>query len=250
MKKEIVFRIDDIGASTKHFNQYGKKIFRFLGVPYFYFPIANIGFFKRVWPFRGWAKYNEVSKEEWSDFLDIFEYYNITPIISVTACWVEHDGTYVEFPDKFPKQAQFLKDAFLKGKITIANHGLTHCVVGKHTPRFWSSNKTFHREFWHWLPQQMHDEHIQRSQNILEDFFEKSIHIFVPPGNVWSRKTYNALKNTNIKKIISKNYMIDSNESMDGIEFIDDTKGFFNFHDRELKLYGREWLIQKIKEKI
>ena len=41
---------------------------------------------------------------------------------------------------------------------------------------------------------------------------------------------------------------MDSNQKIEGIEFVDDRKGFFNFHDRDLKLYGKKWLIEQIND--
>lgn len=61
------------------------------------------------------------------------------------------------------------------------------------------------------------------------------------------KKTYQAMKNTNIKKVISNRYMLDCDSSMDDIEFIND-KNDLNFHDRELKLFGVSWLMNKINE--
>lgn len=232
----VTFRIDDIGTSSKYYNQHAKK--RWL----------NVWFLKRIPPFAKWAVYNELSEGEWQRFLDIFEKHNIKPIISVTACWVDKNSNFIPFPEKFPAQAGLLKKAFLNDKIIIANHGLTHCVVGKHLPRFFGSNRKYHREFWGYLPQRVHNEHIIESQTILENFFGRQIEIFVPPGSIWSVKTYLALKQTNIKKVISKNYMMDSEQDMEGIKFIDDRQDFFNFHDRELKLYGENWLLKKINE--
>lgn len=243
----LQFRIDDIGASTKWYEQYGKKVFKYNNKPFFYFPLADWWFFKLIWPFKKWAKYDELTVEEWKNFLEIFKKNNIKPIISITASWVDEKNNLVPFPEKFPEEASILKNAFKNDEIEIANHGLTHCVVGKHLPKFFSGNRKYHREFWDYLSESIHKEHIQKSQEILENYFEKSITIFVPPGNIWSKKTYEALKNTNIKKIICNRYMLDSDEKMEGIEFVDDKKGFFNFHDRELKLYGVKWLEEKIK---
>lgn len=242
------FRIDDVGASTKYYNQHGKKVFKWRGLPIFYYPLANVWFFKRAWPFKQWAPYEEITKEEWLSFLEIFASYNIAPIISITAAWVDKSSVLAPFPEKFPGQAGVLKEALQRDRIVVANHGLTHCVVGEHLPRFWRSNRKEHREFWPHLPQEVHTEHILRSQEILEGFFERPITLFVPPGNVWSQKTYQALLKTNIKKVISGRYMMDSNQPMQGIEFVSDRQGFFNFHDRELKLHGKEWLLLKMKD--
>ena len=243
----MLFRIDDIGASTKEYNQHGKKLFQWRSIPVFYFPFSDIWFFKRIWPFKKWAPYEELTAEEWQVFLEIFEKNNITPIIAITACWVDEKNILIPFPKKFPEEATALKKAFLNGKIIVANHGLTHCVVGKHLPSYLKSNRKFHREVWPYLDEKIHEEHILKSQSILENFFEKPIKIFVPPGNVWSRKTYQAMRNTSIKKVISNRYMLDCDKSMDGIEFIND-KNYFNFHDRELKLLGTSWLLDKIGE--
>lgn len=244
----VTFRIDDIGASTKHYNQHGRKWLKFRGKRVFYLPWANFWFFKRISPFRGWAKYEEITKNQWIEFLKVFKDNGIVPIIAVTACWVEKDGSMTSFPVKFPEQAELLKSAYLNGEIIIANHGLTHCIVGKHLPKFWGSNRSYHREFRPEMPFKWHKDHIEQSQAILESFFEKPIEILVPPGNLWSVKTYEALLGTNIKKIICNSYMCDSLDKMKGIEFIKDDKEFFNFHDRELVLYGIKWLQDRIKE--
>lgn len=229
-----IFRIDDIGASTKQFEQYGR------------FKIGNFWFLKKIWPFKKWGPYGELTEKEWKKFLEIFGKKNIKPIIAITATWVEKDNFLTPFPQKFPEEAGLLKQAFLGGKVEIANHGLTHCVVGKHLPRFFSSNRKFHREFWPDLSQEIHNEHILKSQDILEKFFEKPITIFVPPGNVWSHKTYLALQKTNIKKVMSGRYMADSKEPMHLIEFVGDKDGFFCFHDKELKEKGIGWLKNKL----
>jgi len=229
------FRIDDIGASTKQFEQYS------------YYKWANFWFFKKLPYLKAWGPYQELTQKEWENILNIFNQNDIKPIIAITATWVEKDSSLTPFPKKFPEAATILKEALQKNKIIIANHGLTHCIVGKHLPLFRHSNRYFHREFWPDLPQEIHTTHIIESQKILENYFEKPITTFVPPGNVWSIKTYQAIKNTSIKKVISGKYMLDSKEKMDGIEFINDYQKKFSFHDRELKLFGPKWLNQKIK---
>lgn len=239
-------RIDDIGASSKHFEQHGKKLFTHKGLPYFYFPFANIGFFKRIPPFRRWGIYDELTAQEWEKYLGIFRNFKIKPIIGITATWVERDSTLTPFPEKFPEEAAILKQALQKRDIIVANHGLTHCRVGLHLPRFMGSNRQFHREFWPELDQSVHTEHIQRSQHILEDYFEEPITIFIPPGNVWSKKTYAALKNTSITEVHSHRYMMDSDEPMRRIAFMDDHHGFLLWHDRELKRLGYHWLEKQI----
>ncbi len=245
----IAFRIDDVGASTKYYNQHGKKVFKYKKIPYFYFPLANFWFFKRIEPFKEWGKYEELTTTEWQGFLKIFKEHKIKPIVAITACWVDKNSQLIPFPENFPFEAKVLKEAFSKNDIIVANHGLTHCIVGKHLPKFWGSNRKFHREFWPELDEKIHEDHILRSQKILENFFNKKIEIFVPPGNVWSIKTYRALLKTNIKNVISTNYMLDSQEKMKSISFENDQNGhFFSFHDRDLKLFGEKWLRKKINE--
>lgn len=241
----VTFRIDDIGASSKQYNQHGKKTFSWKGIPFFYFPLANFWFFKKIKPFKKWGVYEELGAGEWQNILAVFKEKNIIPIIAITAAWADDHNILIPFPEKFPQQAALLKEAFLQNEIIVANHGLTHCVIGKHLPLLFKSNRKFHREFWPYLNDKVHEEHILKSQDILEKYFEKPIEIFAPPGNVWSKKTYQAIKNTNIRKVISKRYMLDCSKPMDGIEFIND-KNYFNFHDRELKLHGKEWLKKKI----
>lgn len=247
---KTIFRIDDIGASTKHFNQHGNTVLRCMGFPFFYFPLANFWFFKTLWPFAGWAKYDELTVKEWELFLKSFKLNKIKPIVAVTATWVDEKSQLIPFPEKFPKEASFLKKAFHDGDIVIANHGLTHCVVGKHLPKLFGSNRQYQREFWPYLPAKLHRDHILKSQEILETYFQKPINILVPPGNVWSLKTYKAMVGTNLKKVICNKYMLDSNEKMKQIKFIKDDNGFFNFHDRELKLYGINWLNKQIENYI
>ncbi|MFH0853282.1 MAG: DUF2334 domain-containing protein [bacterium] len=244
----MLWRIDDVGASTKRFNQYGKKRFYLHKILYFYFPLANLWFFKRIKPFRTWGPYPEVSSDTWEKVIELFKRNSIVPIISVTAAWVDEKSNLIPFNKKFSAQAKVLKDAFKRGEIIIANHGLTHCVVGKHLPRLLYSNREFHREFWPYLDQTVHEQHITQSQKILEEYFEKPITIFVPPGNVWSIKTYNSLKKTNIKKIICNRYMIDSDVKLNDIEFIDDRRGCFLLHDRDLHFHDQKWLADKINQ--
>lgn len=238
------FRIDDIGASSKQFEQYGKSLFSFRGIPYFYWPLANVGFFKRIWPFKSWGPYQELTVDEWRPILGLLSEKGIVPIIGITACWVDEKSRLIPFPEKFSNEAKLLKQAADNGKIIVANHGLTHCLVGQHLPKRWGSNRSSHREFWPNQPQAYHAEHIQRSQEILEGFFNRRIEIFVPPGNVWSVKTYRALLKTNIRLVISRRYMLDSREPMNKIRFHDDHEGYYPLHDRELKLYGPIWLMK------
>lgn len=244
----ITFRVDDIGSCSKHFNQYGTKTLAYKGRTCFYFPLANVGFFKRTWPFKGWARYDELVADEWCRILKVFRSHRIRPLIAITACWVDELSRLIPFPEKFPEPARVLKVAFEREEIAVANHGLTHCVVGKHLPRFWTSNQTYHREFWPWLDESVHREHVFCSQSILEGYFGREVTAFVPPGNLWSVKTYRALMETNIRKVIARRHVCDGEVREDRVEFVNDRKGFCCMHDRELKLYGVRWLEARIQE--
>lgn len=245
-----IFRIDDIGASAKYFEQHGQKWFKLFGKKLIYFPLANFWFFKRIKPFKRWAKYDELTGDEWKTFLKIFDEYKIIPVVAITATWADEHNDLIAFPEKFPDEAAVLKVAFRSGKIIIANHSLAHCVVGKHMPRFWGSNRSNWREFLPELPKEQHRANILRSQEILENFFEKPVTIFVPPGNVWSVKTYHALAGTNLKTVMCAKPPVDGPMPVGDIVFKQDGPGVFAFHDRELKLYGAEWLVERINERM
>ena len=221
--------MDDVGASTKHFEVYSKKIF------------GNFLFLKYLSFFRAWGVYEEISPEMWQEIFQALDVNDAKLTIGVTATWVERDGTLVPFPEKFPLQADLLKAAEDDGLIEIANHGLTHCVVGNHLPKYFSSNRTFHREFWDWLPEDLHKEHIRESQEIFKSWLGKSPLGLIPPGNVYSNSTVRASEENGIKYINSSASM-----SMDScINYIDESM-VDAFHDREIVLEGIDWLKSKL----
>ena len=94
-----IFRIDDIGASTKQFEQYSK------------IRGGNFWFLKRIWPFKSMGPYSELTASEWETFLNIFSENSIKPIISITASWVDKDSSLTPFPEKFPAESAVLKKA-------------------------------------------------------------------------------------------------------------------------------------------
>ena len=118
---------------------------------------------------------------------------------------------------------------------------MTHCVVGKHLPRLFKSNRKYHREFWDWLPQEEHDSHLRDSQYILKNWLGHSCNILIPPGNVYSEKTVKACSDNKITAINSS-MEIQTNQNVSFIneEFVD------AFHDREIVLFGKSWLFDKI----
>ena len=66
--------------------------------------------------------------------------------VAITANWVERDGTLTPYSKKFPDQAEVVLNAERRGIIKVAAHGLTHCVPGKHLPRWIGGNRRWHRE--------------------------------------------------------------------------------------------------------
>lgn len=232
--KKTALRIDDVGASSKKYEVYSKKLKG----------IGNFGFLKYMPYFKAWGPYRELTVEDWREIYTILEEYKAVLTVGITAAWVERNGKLVPFPEKFSEQAEILKFGIESGLIEIANHGLTHCVVGEHLPRILSSNRKYHREFWDWLSKEIHDYHISESQNILQNYFDVQITTLIPPGNVFSAATIRAAKNNGIKRINCNN---PEQFAIEEINIIDN-KNIIAFHDRELVLYGLDWL-RKMLEK-
>ncbi len=223
--------MDDIGASTKRYEVYSK------------FFLGNILFLKYYPPFQAWGPYQEISVQKWKKVFEILCKYNAKLTIGVTASWVEKDGSLTPFPDKFPEQSELLRSASEQGIVEIANHGLTHCVVGRHLPRRFSSNRQFHREFWDWIPRETHFKHMQKSQEIFQDWLGYRATTLIPPGNVFSVDTLEAASSFGIDLI---NSYINLPVENDNVKIVNDSN-IDAFHDREVELYGVEWLEHKIK---
>ena len=235
-------RIDDIGASTKLYEVYSKRLF------------GNFLYLKYLKSFRAWGPYREMSVEEWEEVFEILEQFNAKLTVGVTAGWIERDGNLTPFPEKFSEEAQILKDGLNEGLLEIANHGLTHCVVGKHLPRLFSSNRQYHREFWESLPRKIHFDHLKQSQRILQDYFKTKITTLIPPGNVFSEDTVDAASKFGINRI---NYRKMENSSLNENLIIIDgettykksisLKSVIRFHDREIIIEGVDWLKRKLE---
>lgn len=214
--KNIAFRMDDVGASTKKFEVYSKKA------------IGNILFLKYHFPFKAWGPYDELLPEVWDSILRLLFESKARMTVAITASWVEENGALIPFPEKFPAQSKIIKDGLRTGLLEIANHGLTHCIVGKHLPRLFFSNRKYHREFYEYVQESVVQDHLKKSQEILESFFERKIITFTPPGNVCSPFTKNLTSKFGLKIISAKE---------------DNT---FAFHDRDIVLHGTNWLKDKI----
>lgn len=225
--------MDDVGASSKEFEQYGRG----LG------PLSNFLFIKRLPPFKKWGPYREITAQEWKEILTLLEKYSAVMTVAITAGWVNADGTITPFVEKWNEQAIVLRDGLKRGLVEIANHGLTHCVLKDRAflPKCFSGNRQYHREFWGWLAPEIHHEHLRRSQEILRNFFGSEVTTLVPPGNVFSDVTLDGLEavglmrlNCNIKQKI-KNPRIIPNDYVDA------------FHDKDIVENGVQWLEEKLK---
>jgi hypothetical protein len=240
--KTIALRIDDIGASTKRFEVYSKRKF------------GNFLFLKYLNGFKAWGPYREMIVSEWIEIFNILRECSAKLTVGITAAWVERNGDYIPFPEKYPDEADVLKDGLDEGLLEIANHGLTHCVVGKHLPRLFSSNRKYHREFWDWVPREVHFEHIEKSQAILQDYFETRITTLIPPGNVFSNDTVEAAAKYGIERINYRKW--ETSSLKEKIKIINGETIFENnlplenvirFHDKEIVLEGVVWLKDKLE---
>ncbi len=217
-------RMDDIGASSKLFEVYSKNLF------------GNILFLKYLEPYRAWGPYEELNSDEWCKIIDLLIKHKSKLTVGITASWVDKSGDLIPFPEKFPKQAKLLKHAMYENIIEIANHGLSHCIIGKHLPHYFTSNRIFHREFWNWLPREIHFTHLKKSQQILQEWLGKNTISFIPPGNVYSYDTIEAAFKNRIE-IINANKILYTKLPIK----IRDLTNVIPFHDREIKLNGMQW---------
>ncbi len=240
--KTIALRIDDIGASTKRFEVYSKRKF------------GNFLFLKYLNGFKAWGPYREMIVSEWIEIFNILRECSAKLTVGITAAWVERNGDYIPFPEKYPDEADVLKDGLDEGLLEIANHGLTHCVVRKHLPRAFSSNRQYHREFLKLLPREIHFDHLEQSQKILQDYFGTRITTLIPPGNVFTNDTVEAAYSYGIKRI---NYANRKNSFLrENIKIINGQvtynkniplENVIRFHDREIVMGGVDWLKRKLE---
>lgn len=227
-KKQIIFRIDDVGASSKQFEVYSNL---FLG---------NFLFLKYLPTFAAWGPYHELEYTTWVKICEILQKYRAKVTVAITASWVEKDSRLIPFPKKLPSQANILLKGVRSNLIEIANHGLTHCVVGKHLPKLFSSNRKFHREFWDWVAEEIHYKYLAESQKILQDYFGKVV-TFVPPGNVWTKDTEKAAFANGLKYLCTKSDLVKTGEKSNGLTYIGDSEALV-IHDRDIVKKGISWL--------
>jgi hypothetical protein len=198
-------------------------------------------FLKYLPPIKRWGPYRELGPAEWETVLEMLETAEARMTVAITAGWVEPDGRVVPYPTKFPAEAAILRLGLAQGLVEIANHGYTHCLLqgGLFRPRLFSSNRQYHREFYDWLPEEAHREHLRRSQEILQGYFGVPVETLVPPGNLLSPKTVAAAATAGIRYISCLGAA--KSKSAGGVTFVDDAH-VLAFHDRDLVLRGPGFL--------
>ena len=188
-------RIDDIGASTKEFNLYGRNTFSIYKKIISFPPIlSNFLILKRIPFLSGWAKYRELEFNDWLEIINILKARNSKLNIAITACWVNKNGELQNFKDKYPEQVEIIKYGVKENLFYILNHGLTHCIPGRHLPLKFGSVQKFHREFTSYLSLEKQFMHLRESQRILEEIFGKRPRILTPPGNMYNEDTLISMK--------------------------------------------------------
>ena len=235
----VALRLDDVGAASKRHEVYGATRLS-LGVVRIPFP-GNVLFLKYLPPIKRWGPYRELQAPEWHRILSVLESTGSRMTVGVTAGWVERDGRVVPFPRKFPDAAAVIREGARRGLLEVANHGYTHCVLdgGKFRPRAFSGNRTWHREFYDWLPAETHGQHLARAQNILGEFFGSAPVTFIPPGNVFARATLEAAATVGIRYLSCRDAA--RYGPIDGITPVDDAR-VVAIHDRDLVLGGLDRL--------
>lgn len=235
MNTKLALRIDDIGASSKRYEVYSDYVFKWRKVSI----SANWLFLKYLPLFKKWGPYQEMTVAKWENVLELLESYKAKLTVGVTATWVDGHNTLIPFPEKFPGEAKILKEGLQQGLLEIANHGLTHCVVKDNLfkPRWFSSNRRFHREFWDWVPFEQHEEHIYRSQEILQTYFKTDVVTFVPPGNVFTQMTLKIARRYGLHYV-----SCNTPKRLIGAMSVVGNEQVLPFHDRDVILYGIDWL--------
>jgi peptidoglycan/xylan/chitin deacetylase (PgdA/CDA1 family) len=237
-------RLDDVGAASKRHEVYGVTRLQIgsLALP---FP-GNLLFLKYLPPVKRWGPYRELTAGEWERILAVLEAAGSRMTVGVTAGWVEADGRIVPFPRKFPEVAAVIRRAVERGRLEVANHGYTHCVLEgrRFRPRLFSGNRAEHREFHDWLPAEVHRDHLVRAQTILQDFLGLPVVTFVPPGNVFARETLTAAVAAGLR------YLSCLNPGrwgpVEGITFVDD-RDVIAIHDRDVVRGGVD-VLERVVE--
>ncbi len=243
--KTIAFRMDDVGSSSKLYEQHGRVRWPVLGISLPLAPFANWLFLKRTSPFQGWAPYRELDRADWENLFSLLRKYDARLTVAVTACWVEPDGSLTPFPSKFPGAASALRDGEAQGLVEIACHGLTHCVLedGCFRPKRWASNRVYHREFYQWLPREHHKRHIFQAVEVLSSYFKNSILTMVPPGNVWCDTAEEYARQAGLRYLSCS---VPAPDTGNGYLLRINHMDVLVFHDRDIVLRGPDYLENRL----
>lgn len=236
----LALRMDDVGASSKKYEVYSNKILR-LGP-------ANISgnwlFLKSMPAFKAWGPYRELNAEEWQQIFGLLQEFDAKLTVGVTAAWAEGQKQLVPFPERFPAQAKALREGLEQGLIEIANHGLTHCVLENNAfkPKLFRGNREFHREFGPSVSVEIQEDHLQRSQEILQDWLGVEVVTFVPPGNLFTEDTLRLARKYGLRFV-----SCDAEPSNNSQPIVLGNKDTLTFHDREIILEGLGWLRKRLE---
>jgi peptidoglycan/xylan/chitin deacetylase (PgdA/CDA1 family) len=227
----IALRMDDVGASSKRYEVYSKVKWRLASRQI----LSGDWLFLKYLPgFKAWGPYRELTAADWAGILDLLQRKNWKLTVGVTAAWATREHDLAPFPLKFPEEARALREGLEAGLLEIANHGLSHSVLqgSAFRPKWFEGNRKFHREFYDWVAPEVHEDHIRRSQHILQDFFGPVV-TFIPPGNVFTEHTAQLAARYGLR-YISCNVPA----QLDRSPQILGNRHTLAFHDRELVLEG------------
>lgn len=236
----VALRMDDVGASTKRYEVYSKR-------QWGRGPLKISGnwlFLKYLPPFKAWGPYRELTAGEWRSLCDSLSRTSAKLTVGLTAAWAERHDRITPFPRRAPDAAAVLREGVRAGLLEIANHGLTHCVLdgNKFRPRLWTSNRTFHREFWDWVPPAVQESHIRQSQEILQEYFGEPVVTFVPPGNVFTATTLEIASRYGLRYV-----SCDTAPGRAGPMTVIGNEGIWPFHDRDIVYGGIRWLDEPLR---
>ena len=233
--ESVALRLDDVGAASKQHERHGELFGSSR--------LGSLGFLRRLPGIKRWGPYRELEAGEWERILALLEGTAARMTVAITAGWVEGDGRVVAFPKKFPDEAAAIREGVRRGRLEVANHGYTHCVLadGAFRPRWLSSNRAAHREFRADVPERQHGEHLARSQAILEDYFATRVVTFVPPGNVFTRATAALAVTHGLRFLSCRNAA--ALGAVPGLTVVDGDR-VVALHDRDVVLGGVEALAR------
>ena len=235
--------MDDVGAASKRHEVYGATRLP-IGAISLPFP-GNWLWFKYTPPFKRWGPYRELTASEWREILELLAATGRRLTVAITAAWVEDGGTLTPFPEKFPEVTETIRRGVAAGLLEVANHGLTHCLLSDRAfrPRAFTSNRPYHREFYHFVPPEVQETHVSRAQAILQDAFRTEVVTFVPPGNLLQPVTVEIARSHGLRFLSYR-----APTTLDGVlPVVGDDRGIV-FHDRNVVRGGVAWFRTRLTE--